>query len=109
VNGAIEGLTRALALELGPHLRINCLSQGFVDTERFDHMDLNKKKEMLKNTGASLPLQRVGKTEEAADAVHFLLSNGFTTGVVLDVDGGHQIRQYASPTSDPYRKSPSKL
>jgi len=36
VNGAIEGLTRSLALELGPDLRVNCFSPGFMDTERFD-------------------------------------------------------------------------
>ena len=49
-NGALEGLTRALALEMGPSLRVNCLSPGFCDTERFDHMDPERKAAMLANT-----------------------------------------------------------
>ena len=95
VNGAIEGLTRSLALELGPHLRVNCFSPGFIDTERFDHMTQERKQEMLQSTGDSLPLRRVGSPKDAAEGVLFLLTNQFTTGIVLDVDGGHQIRQYA--------------
>ena len=42
-NGAIEALTRSLALELGPKLRVNCLCPGFVDTERFDHLPPDRK------------------------------------------------------------------
>ena len=49
-NGALEGLTRSLALELGPRLRVNCLSPGFCATERFDHMDTERKHAMLENT-----------------------------------------------------------
>ena len=45
--GALEGLTRALALELGPRLRVNCLSPGFCDTERFDAMPPERKAAML--------------------------------------------------------------
>ena len=56
-NGALEGLTRSLALDLGPRLRVNCMSPGFCDTERFDHMDAERKAAMLANTAASLPLR----------------------------------------------------
>ena len=62
-NGAIEGLTRSLALELGPRLRVNCFSPGFVDTERFDHMPADRKAAMLESTASSLPLNRVGQPE----------------------------------------------
>lgn len=103
-NGALEGLTRSLALEWGPRLRVNCLSPGFCDTERFDRMDPNRKQQMLDNTAASLPLQRVGQPEDMGKAIHYLVTAPFTTGIVLDVDGGHTIRQYASPTNDPMRK-----
>lgn len=105
VNGALEGLTRALALELGPRLRINCLSPGFCDTERFDRMEPAKKAAMLANTAASLPLQRVGEPEDMGAALDFLLCSPFTTGVVLDCDGGHHIRQYAQVATDPMRSS----
>ena len=139
VNGALEGLTRALALEFGPRLRVNCgsnatqtrnarrgtrdirdthitqdthdacrarragLSPGFCDTERFDRMEPSKKAAMLANTADSLPLKRVGQPADMGLAIDFLLSSPFTTGVVLDCDGGHHIRQYASPSSDPMR------
>jgi len=103
VNGALEGLTRALALEFGPRLRVNCLSPGFCDTERFDRMEPSKKAAMLANTAESLPLKRVGQPSDMGMAIDFLLCSPFTTGVVLDCDGGHHIRQYASPGTDPMR------
>jgi len=67
-------------------------------------MDPNRKQQMLDNTAASLPLQRVGQPEDMGKAIHYLVTAPFTTGIVLDVDGGHTIRQYASPTNDPMRK-----
>jgi len=102
-NGALEGLTRSLALEWGPRLRVNCLSPGFCETERFDHMDPDRRQKMLDNTAASLPLRRVGQPSDMGKAVYYLLTASFVTGVVLDVDGGHTIRQYANPTNDPMR------
>lgn len=103
VNGALEGLTRSLALEMGPRLRVNCLSPGFCDTERFDHMDLSRKEAMLRNTAESLPLKRLGSPQDMGEALYYLLTAPFCTGVILDVDGGHGIRQYANPSTDPMR------
>ena len=103
-NGALEGLTRSLALELGPRLRVNCLSPGFCDTERFEHMDKDRKAAMLANTADSLPLRRVGEPSDMGEAIHYLATAKFITGVILDVDGGHTIRQYANANSDPMRK-----
>ncbi len=96
VNGAVESLARGLALELGPRLRVNCISPGMVRSEAYDAMDAVKREAMYEATGDSLPVGRVGFVEEAAEAALFLMSNGYTTGVVQDVDGGHMIRQYAS-------------
>ena len=90
--GAVEALTRSLALELGPRLRVNCLCPGFVDTERFDHLDPDRKEQMMEATADSLPLKCVGEPGQIGEAIVFLARNTFTTGVVLDVDGGHQIR-----------------
>ena len=103
-NSALEGLTRSLALDLGPRLRVNCMSPGFCDTERFDHLAKLKKQQMLSNTAASLPLQRVGEPEDMGAAIHYLASASFVTGVVLDVDGGHGVRQYADAATDPMRR-----
>lgn len=106
-NGALEALTRSLALEWGPRLRVNCLSPGFCDTERFDHMDTERKAAMLANTAASLPLQKVGTPTDMGQAIYYLLTAPYVTGVVLDVDGGHLIRQYANPSNDPMRTNTS--
>jgi NAD(P)-dependent dehydrogenase (short-subunit alcohol dehydrogenase family) len=96
VNSAVEGLTRALALELGPKLRVNCISPGMVRTEAYAGMAEVAREAMYASTGESLPLARVGNAQEIADAVLFAVTNGFLTGQVLDIDGGHMIRQYAT-------------
>ena len=96
-NGGVEALTKALALELGPRLRVNCLAPGFFDTERYDHLPASRKDGMLEATADSLPLKTIGAASEAGAAIIFLATSGFTTGVVLDIDGGHQIRQYSYP------------
>ncbi len=96
VNGAVESLARALALELGPNLRVNCCSPGMVRSEAYANMGEGARDRMYAATGDSLPVRRVGFPAEIAKAVLFLMSNGYTTGVVMDVDGGHMIRQYAS-------------
>lgn len=104
-NGALEGLTRTLALEWGPRLRVNCLSPGFCDTERFNHLDPQRKANMLANTASSLPLQKVGQPSDMGEAIYYLLTAPFCTGVILDCDGGHGIRQYANLINDPMRKT----
>lgn len=96
VNGAVESLARALALELGPKLRVNCVSPGMIRSEAYAGVEPAARERMYEETGSSLPVGRVGFVEEAAAAALFLMTNGYTTGVVQDVDGGHMIRQYAT-------------
>lgn len=96
VNGAVEALTRALALELGPDLRVNCISPGMVKTEAYGGMPEEAREEMYRSTGESLPVGRVGTADEITLAVLSTLNNGYLTGQILDIDGGHMIRQYAT-------------
>ncbi len=96
VNGAVEALTRALALELGPDIRVNCMSPGMVRSDAYAAMPEDTREAMYQNTGESLPIGRVGLPPEVAQAVLASLTNGYLTGQILDVDGGHMIRQYAS-------------
>lgn len=96
VNGAVESLCYGLALELGPRLRVNCVSPGMIRSEAYDGMDEAARENMYEATGESLPVGRVGTVQEAASAALYLMSNAYSSGVVLDVDGGHMIRQYAS-------------
>lgn len=87
-KGGVIGLTRALAVELGPHgIRINAVAPGFTDTEasRLLVPDMEKKYDTSKT-----PLGRLEKPEDLAGAVAFLASDdsAFITGQTILVDGG---------------------
>ena len=90
VNGAILQMAYTLAKELAP-LRVNAISPGMVDTPAYDWMNLEQKQAMFEQTGKNLPVKRIGRPEEIAEAVVFLVTNGFVTGTVLDVDGGARL------------------
>jgi NAD(P)-dependent dehydrogenase (short-subunit alcohol dehydrogenase family) len=82
---AVEGMTRALALDLAP-IRVNAVAPGLIDTPLWDAF--GPQREAILARGASLPVGRIGRPEEVAEAVLFLMSNGFVTGTVLAIDGG---------------------
>ena len=82
---AVEGMTRALALDLAP-IRVNAVAPGLIDTPLWDAF--GPQREAIIARGASLPVGRIGRPEEVAEAVLFLMSNGFVTGTVLAIDGG---------------------
>lgn len=91
INSAVEGLGRALAMELAP-IRVNTISPGIVDTPIYSGMAPEAKEAMFKGAAASLPVRRVGRPEEIAQTVLYLMSNGFATGNTLYVDGGATLR-----------------
>ncbi|AXK81631.1 short chain dehydrogenase [Pseudolabrys taiwanensis] len=86
-NGALESLTRALALELAP-VRVNCVSPGIVDTPIRAAMPEAARKDMLAKTGAGLPVGRVGVAEDIALQIHAFMRNGFATGSIVYLEGG---------------------
>ncbi|MBP1845485.1 NAD(P)-dependent dehydrogenase (short-subunit alcohol dehydrogenase family) [Rhizobium petrolearium] len=90
INAALEGLVRALAVELAP-LRINAVSPGWVDTPIWNFVAGDAKQATLDAMAKRLPAGRVGRPEDIADAICFLIGNGFTTGTVLHVEGGHRL------------------
>lgn len=90
VAGAIESLTRVLALELAP-VRVNCITPGVIETPAWSFLPEPDRGEQLAAIGAGLPVARVGKPEEVADAAMMVMANGFMTGTVVDVDGGHRV------------------
>jgi NAD(P)-dependent dehydrogenase (short-subunit alcohol dehydrogenase family) len=80
-KGGVVALTHAMAMSLGPQVRVNCISPGWIDTgkskiRRIDH--------------AQHPAGRVGRTQDVAELVEFLLSekSAFTTAANFVVDGG---------------------
>lgn len=90
VNAALEGLVRALALELAP-IRVNAVSPGWVDTSIWTFVAGDRKDEVLGAMAERLPVGRIGQPDDIADAIAFLMGNAFTTGTVLHVEGGHRL------------------
>lgn len=90
INGAIEALCRTLAVELAP-VRVNVVSPGLVATPAYDRMPEAQRQGMFNAVAGSLPVKRVGAPEDVAQTVLYLLDNGYTTGTVIDVDGGHRL------------------
>jgi len=93
-SSAIEGFTKALALELGPYnINVNCIAPDFIDTEMI--RNTAKREGMYiddfrKFAKARIPLKRMGKAEDVAGVALFLASDdsSFMTGQVLCVRGG---------------------
>jgi NAD(P)-dependent dehydrogenase (short-subunit alcohol dehydrogenase family) len=92
INAALEGLVRAMAVELAP-VRVNAVSPGWVRTPIWQDVAGDDAERVLAEMAARLPVGRVGRPDDIADAIAFLLGNGFTTGTVLHVEGGHRLVQ----------------
>ncbi len=91
-KGALETLTRVLAAELGEDgIRVNCVVPGAVPTEIYQRAGLMSDEESLarlQGLAGSHALGRIGTNTEIAEAVDYLARAEWTTGAVLDVDGG---------------------
>jgi NAD(P)-dependent dehydrogenase (short-subunit alcohol dehydrogenase family) len=87
VLAAIEGLTRALALELAP-IRVNAVVPSIIRTEMWDGMPARARADMYAAVAAAQPLGRVGDRMDVAEAYAFLMTNRHTTGTLLTIDGG---------------------
>lgn len=92
-KGGVVNLTRALALELAPEVRVNCVCPGYVDTDmvRRDVIDAAKDPKAAEAAlAASAPLGRIAAPSEIATAILYLASDAarFVTGAALQIDGG---------------------
>ncbi len=86
-KGAVITMTRGLAKELGPDIRVNALNPGMIDT---DFHNIFTKDAVRANVAAATPLKREGRPEEIGATVAFLASEGasFINGACIDVNGG---------------------
>jgi len=87
-KGAIEGLTRSLAAELAPSIRVNAVAPSITDTPLAGR--LLSSEEKIAAQAERIPLKRVGNAKDIAQAAAFLLTSesSWITGQILPVDGG---------------------
>jgi pteridine reductase len=86
-KAGLAALTRSLALELAPRVRVNGVSPGAIAWPDDGQFDTAERSRIL----ATTPLARVGSPEDIAHAVHFLATAGYVTGQIIAVDGGRSI------------------
>lgn len=97
IKAALINWTQSLAQEGGPHnIRANCICPGIVDTplHPFHHLDADSKKRTLDQLSKYQLLSEIGKPQDIAEAAYFLASDRsrWTTGSILNVDGGIHIK-----------------
>ncbi len=91
-KGAVQNMSRVLASELGPRgVRVNCVVPGAVATEinaAVTGQDPKEAKAFFYKLAHMHPIGRIGETDDIAQAMEYLIHATWTTGAVLDVDGG---------------------
>jgi NAD(P)-dependent dehydrogenase (short-subunit alcohol dehydrogenase family) len=83
---AVEGLARSLAIDLAP-IRVNAIRPGLIDTPLIDSFMGERKDAIVANYAKRIPTKRMGRPEEVADAVLFLMKNEYMNGTTLVIDG----------------------
>jgi pteridine reductase len=86
-KGGLAALTRSLALELAPKVRVNGVSPGAIAWPEDGQFDPGERERIVGTT----PLARIGSAEDIAQAVHFLACASYVTGQIIAVDGGRSI------------------
>ncbi len=87
ICGAMESLTRALAVELAP-LRVNAVSPGFVRTPLWSNMPEADREALYRDAGAKLPVGGSARPRTSPKPILYLMKNEFSTGQTVIVDGG---------------------
>ncbi|MCF0069124.1 SDR family oxidoreductase [Dyadobacter sp. CY261] len=87
ICAAMEGFTRAMAVELAP-LRVNLVSPGIIRTNLWSGMGDTERDAFYENVANALPVRHVGEAEQVAQAYIYLMKQPFSTGQILVTDGG---------------------
>ena len=87
INGMLLTVAPILAVELKP-LRVNVVAPGVIDTPWWDFLPDEQRQAVFAEYAGKTPVGRIGRADDVASAIGFLVSNGFMTGQVLTCDGG---------------------
>jgi len=87
---ALETLSQALALELGP-LRVNTLRPGVIDSAMWSFLDEAAREKLRQKVRETFPVRRIGTIEDVGHAAVFLMTNPYVTGAVLEISGGETL------------------
>ncbi|NCP19388.1 MAG: SDR family oxidoreductase [Erythrobacter sp.] len=87
-KGGLDALTHAMAVSLGPDIRVNAIRPGWIETRNWQKSADREKVEHRDKDKAQHPVGRVGRPADIVDTVHWLLGAGFVTGQAINVDGG---------------------
>lgn len=87
-KAGIDGLTKALAKELGPsNIRVNSIAPGIIETDMTSDFTKEEKKEITEQ----IPLGKIGKPEDIAKTAEWLIEDNYTTGQIISPNGGWTI------------------
>ena len=87
-KAGINGLTKALAKELGPsNIRVNAIAPGIINTK----MNQKFTKQELEQIQEEIPLEKIGNPEDIAKCVKWLIEDNYTTGQIIQINGGWAI------------------
>ena len=92
-KGAVNGFCKALAIELAPNIRVNCVNPGMIETNILSGGELSQE-QLDYDAQQNYPMKRYGKPQEVAHAVVYLLSDAasWVTGSNLLIDGGYTLK-----------------
>lgn len=91
-KGGLDALTHAMAVSLGPDIRVNSVRPGWIETGPWQKTLERKEPNHRKKDRDQHPAGRVGRPEDVAEAVEYLIGAGFITGQTLTLDGGMTVK-----------------
>ena len=84
-KAGMDGLTKALAKEVGPsNIRVNSIVPGIINTDMNKNLSIEEIEKLKEET----PLERIGKPEDIAKCVKWLINDNYTTGQIISINGG---------------------
>ncbi len=87
---AVEALTRALAIELGPR-RVNTIRPGYTDSDMWSFLPDAERNNLRRRVAEAIPVKRIGTPDDIAQAAVFVMTNPQITGAVVEVTGGETL------------------